>query len=32
MGWNGWQASLRRLGMEARDVTPLLPGILNKGE
>lgn len=32
IGWNGWQAQLRGLAVEARDLTPLLPGILNKGD
>lgn len=32
IGWNGWQAQLRGLSMEARDLTPLLPGILSKGD
>ena len=32
IGWSGWQVNLHRLGMEARDITPLLPGMLNKGE
>lgn len=32
IGWNGWQANLRGMNMEARDVSPLLPGILNKGD
>lgn len=32
MGWSGWQAQLRGVGMEARDITPLLPGLLNKGD
>ncbi|MGS5087833.1 type II secretion system protein N [Hydrogenophaga sp. A37] len=32
IGWNGWKAQLRGLTVEARDLTPLLPGILNKGE
>jgi general secretion pathway protein N len=32
ISWNGWQANLRGLSMEARDVSPLLPGILNKGD
>lgn len=32
IGWSGWQAQLRGLAVEAREVTPLLPGILNKGD
>lgn len=32
IGWSGWQAQLRGVGMEARDITPLLPGLLNKGD
>lgn len=32
VGWNGWQAQLRDVGVEARDITPLLPGLLNKGD
>jgi general secretion pathway protein N len=32
IGWGGWQANLHGLGVEAKDVTPLLPGILNKGD
>lgn len=32
VGWSGWQAQLRGVGMEARDITPLLPGLLNKGD
>lgn len=32
VGWSGWQAQLRAVAVEARDITPLLPGLLNKGE
>ncbi|MGJ3701197.1 type II secretion system protein N [Variovorax sp. AFSI2.2] len=32
IGSSGWQANLHGLDIEARELTPLLPGILNKGE
>lgn len=32
IGWSGWTVDLHGLGMEARDITPLLPGLLNKGD
>lgn len=32
LGLNGWQVNLRGLGVEAKEATPLLPGMLNKGE
>ncbi|RYF54082.1 MAG: hypothetical protein EOO27_24570 [Comamonadaceae bacterium] len=32
IGWSGWQANLRGLSMEARDVSPALPGMLSKGD
>lgn len=32
IGWNGWHAQLHGVGMEARDIAPLLPGLLNKGD
>jgi len=32
IGWSGWQTNLHGLNMEAKEITPLLPGILNKGD
>lgn len=31
LGLNGWQVKLRDFSMEAKDITPVLPGMLNKG-
>lgn len=32
VGLGGWRTQLRELGLEARDLTPVLPGLLSKGD